>query len=355
LSFTQSGNYLKEIVILFNKLSCICIKTKKLAHATTTTSTGIKNITSQPIGDILEIRFNSTNFTTNRYYRIIPENSYIDLNVYLLPISAAQNFSICWYDINGVPIYDLHVYQYFLANTTYALTQDAYTDILGRTFLTYTPTHYYLYNWSSTVYANNPFILNPPDNTNTLSSGCNYDITIPYTAVTQGYSKANVTGTATFNNATDILTFTYTSYNSSYTNYYYNITKIINSREVTICSDSSTSTTDTFTCNLFGYTGTVNVYGYADNQIFYGGYIEIDPRSSLWENLEPADSAYYTGFIILIITLAGISFGILGTLISGILGLIIATLLGILEPLTITLILADMIIVGVIAFGLRRR
>lgn len=321
---------------------------------TSATSNGTILVQNLYTNDLLEVRFNSTNYTNSRNYQIILPNSYGSLNAYLLPKASAENFSICWYNTNGVPINGLHVYQWFLTSGQYALTQDVYSDINGRTSFVFTDTHYYLYNISSTIYGNSPFILNPPDNTNTLSSGCNYDVTLSFSETVPTYNTANVTGTATFNNNTNILTFTYTSYNTSYSNYYYNVTKLVNGVEVVICSDSSSSTTDTFTCDLTGYYDTITVKGYADNQIFYGGYIQINPSAKLFQNLNTKDASYIAGFIMLIIIFAGTFLGIIGTMISGIIGLIIIMWLGLVQPLTITLIIAAIIVTIVINVGLRR-
>lgn len=321
---------------------------------TSSTNNGTVLIQNLYTTDLLEVRFNSTNYTNSRNYQIILPNSYGTLNAYLLPKSSAENFSICWYDTNGVPINNLHVYQWFLTNGSYALTQDVYSDINGRISFVFTDTHYYLYNFSSTIYTANPFILNPPSNSNTLSSGCNYDVTLTFSEQTPTYSTANITGSASFNNNTNILTFTYTSYNTSYSTYYYNVTKIVNGREVVLCSESSSSTTDIFTCDLTGYYDTIQVKGYADNQIFYGGYIQLNPSDKLFDNMDRKDASYIAGFIMLIIIFAGTFLGILGTMISGIIGLIIITWLGLVEPLTITLIIGAIIGTIVINIGLKR-
>jgi hypothetical protein len=293
------------------------------------------------------------NYSDGRNYRIILSGVYSTLDVYLLPKSVSQNFSICWYDQNGDQIYDLHTYQWYLSNTSFVLTQDVFSSVSGQTRFVFTPTHYYLYNISSEIYENFPFILNPPTNTNVLSDGCNYAITLRFKSGVQEYALAQVTGSASFDNSSKILSFNYVS-SDDYSSYSYKAVTTINSKESILCSGSSVSSSDSFSCDLTGYSGDVRVYGYADDTLFFGGIVRLDSPPTLFDTLNRKDAAFISGFIILIIVFGGVFFGLLGTMIAGVLGLVVISWIGLFPPLTTISILASVIIVGVINFGLRR-
>jgi hypothetical protein len=319
----------------------------------TNTSSGNAIIQYLPTDDVLELKFTSDNYTSSRNYVIILLGSSTNLRVYLLRNDVANNLSICWYDSNGVPIYGLHAYQWHLANTSYILTQDVYSDIQGKTNFIFSKSYYYYYNFSSAKYGSYPFILNPPSNSAFLADGCNYDITL-FTSTTSYNFLTNVTGYASYNNVTKILSFNYTSYDMSIGNYTFNVTKIINGQEYTLCSNLSTLTSDTFTCDLSGYYGIVFVKGNADGKMFYSGYISIAQLPRLFDNLTREDAAFWTGLIMTLIIFAGITFGILGTLILGVFGLVAIFWIGIMTPVTLTLIIVDIVVSLVIALGLRR-
>ena len=322
---------------------------------TSTTTNGNISFLNLRANDVWEVRFNSANYSTNRYYRNILATGTDYLNAYLLPNSVAQNFSICWYDSNGVPISNLLVYQYILSNGAYVLTQDIFSDIQGKTILSFNPSHYYLYNYSNILYATYPFILNPPQNTVTLADGCNYDITVRSANSVLVYNPLNITGSATYNNVTSILTFNYTSL-TNYDRYSYTISKLINGQTFVICSDSSALQINSFTCSLSGYHGLVYVQGVVNStKIFYGQYVDLGDLPKLFDNLKPKDAAYYSGFILLIIIVAGITVGMIGGLIAGVIGLLAIYWLGIMTPITATLIIVDVIVVIVIGLAIKRR
>jgi len=322
----------------------------------TTSITGNVTFINLTGGDIYEVRFTTANYSTSRYYRTVVETLYDQLDAYIILNSQSQNFSICFYDINGGIVTNLHLYEYLLSDTVYLLVQDGYTDLNGRIGLVFNPSKYYYYTWNSTLYAISSFILNPPQNSLILADGCNYDITLQYASATIVYNNLNVTGTSSYNNITKIMTVSYTSRDNTLINYSYTVNKIISGLYTTVCSGTSTVyPTQSFTCDLTGYTGDIYIQEVANgNTVFYGTTYNIPGIAKLFDNLEPKDAAYYTGFIMLIIVFAGVFLGLTGTLLAGVLGLFIIGWIGILTPVTTILIVVDIIITGVIAFSLRR-
>lgn len=318
--------------------------------------------------DTWEVRFTSINYSTNRYYRLILAEGTDYLNAYLILSNVSQNFSMCWYDLLGSSISQLHIFQYVLSNGAYVLTQDMYTDIQGKQFFTFNPTRYYLYNYSAspkgstTLYAVSPFILNPPQNSVTQADGCNYDITVKDASTVLVYNPLNVSGSVVYNNVSNSLNFSYVS-TGNYSIYAYTVSKIINGQAIVLCSGNSTLQSKTFGCSVSGYHGQVYVQATINSSIiFFGQYVQLVELPKLFDNLTPRDAAYYSGFIILIITMAGLSVsignagaGMIATLIAGVLGLLAVSWLGIMTPITATLIIVDCVVTIIIGLAIGRR
>ena len=152
------------------------------------------------------------------------------------------------------------------------------------------------------------------------------------------------------------MTFSYTSSDESITNYSYTVSKIVNSRVVVLCSDSSSLLSEDFECDLFGHSGTIYIQGVADNDaIFYGEYLIIPGLPTLFDNLDPAEASYLAAFIMAIIVFGGLVFGLGATLIFTVAGLYIINLLGLLTVVTGTMVLVAAVVSIVVILGFKRR
>ena len=311
------------------------------------TSTGLINLTYLDSGVNL-FTFSNSSFTPGVYSLNIVYGYDYNLTAYLSPISSSTNVTFTFYDVNGAKIEGVYVQEYVLANASYVLSASAYTDITGKVYFSYLPTYSYTYYYSKTGYKSNSFVLTPPKESN-------YDITVAFDVGTTSYSKVNVSGSSSFDNASNTLTFTYLSGNSSYSNYSYTVSKLVNSDYVVICDGVSPLLSDYFTCDLNGYYGSVFVQGTTDNNIFYGYWVDIGSSPSLRDIIPKKESAFLTGLLLLIITFAGLVFGVTGTLIFGVVGILIVFWLNIASVLTVGLILADIVICIIIIAGFKRR
>jgi len=323
----------------------------------TTSSTTSGNITFSNIaanGDTVEVKTSSANFSSARYYVTILDQQINNLTIYLLRSSVAQNVSFCFYDENGAPISDLHFYQFLLSNSSYLLVQDVYTSIQGRATVQYNPSSYYLYNYSNSDYITRPFILNPPSNTLTLSDGCNYDLTLQFADQGITYVTKNVTGSSSFNNNTNIVTFNYNSSDPTLSPFSYTVSKIINAKAVVICSGSSTDLSHSFNCSVSGYDGTVFVQGIAGGSPFYFDYIFIG-LDSLQNRLGTKNAAFIAGIIASVIVFGATIGGVIAVLFGGVIALIVIAWLGLLTIISGGMIAAAIVVAIVIASVLKRR
>jgi hypothetical protein len=228
------------------------------------------------------------------------------------------------------------------------LVESKYTDVQGQAQFAANNNSYYSFNITKEGYYDTYFSLNP-----VLFSS--YEVVMSETSQGVVYqSYEGVTGNASYNNVTKILTFTYTSTNSNFTSYYWRAAITTKPQYTLICTNTSSGLTNTYTCNLTGYTGNIYVEGVVDGYSFYGGFLDISGGDNIFDKLDQKDASLYSGFIVLIIVIGGISFGIYGTLISGIIGLIAIAWLGILNPITLTFIVVAIVISIVIALGIKR-
>lgn len=324
--------------------------TNSLVYTTSSTS-GVANLNLNLGTGIFEVRFDSMNYSSRRYYF---SGSNIAFNAYLLPYTISENLSICFYDTNGAVIPNLLVYENVLSNSSFLTVQSSYTDIMGRVFFIYNPISYYKYNYTNGFYSNTPFTLNPPRNNAVLSDGCNYDIGVKLSTSFIADLPVNVSGGISWNNLTEVLTFSYIGNNSNASLFSYHVIKLVNNQQIVLCAGNSSNSIDSFNCLLTGYKDLVYVQGTADNTIFFGSWFDLGSPGRLFDNLNRFDAAYLSGFILLIILCAGVFFGLYGTLISGVAGLWLIAILGILTPITLSLVVVDMVVSCVLALLLRR-
>jgi hypothetical protein len=74
----------------------------------------------------------------------------------------------------------------------------------------------------------------------------------------------------------------------------------------------------------------------------------------LFDNVQPKDAAFISGFICLIVIMATIPLGIFGILAGSVVSLIVIGWLNILSPINLVFIVVSAIVSIVIAFGMRR-
>ena len=212
--------------------------------------------------------------------------------------------------------------------------------------MVFDPSYYYLYSYSKSGYRPASFTLSPPrDN--------NYDITMAYSLTYNTYVPVAVVGSMVFDNDSSLLSFSYVSSDNSLSNYSYTVSKIVNSRNIVLCSESSSLLSDDFSCDLSGYSGSIYVQGVVDNQIFFGDYVFISSSESLFANLDDKEAAFFTAILVAIIIFGGLFFGVAGTLLSGVAALFIGSILGIFSLLTSTMVVVVMVVSVVIILGLK--
>jgi hypothetical protein len=360
-NITTYGITTKNIILTANNSINLTIYNAQnrsiiLQNITIIVTSGIAKTYSTTTGNILisnvntglnEIKVFNENFSESRYNILLIEGTSINYNAYLLPIGTAQNVTFTFYNPNGVIIRGLQVGTYLLTNTTYILLSSAYTDISGKVYFTYNPLYQYLYTYSGEGYQTTSFILNPPRESN-------YDITVAWSTIGKTYTKPNITGTTTYFNTTNTLRFNYISTDTNTTTYSYTVSKIINTKPIIICSETSTSLNNNFDCDTTGYTGTIYIQGVGDQYIFYGRTYDL-PGGKLSDNINQKDAALISGIIILVILMGGVIFGPIALGISGIIGILIIYWIGILTPLTLTIVIINIIATIIILIGLNKR
>lgn len=296
-----------------------------------------------------ELRIASQNYST-RTYNIVFNNSVLDyfLSAYLIPVNSS-NTTFTFYDVNGAIITNLHVYSYALTNTSYVLVEDHYSDITGKATFSYVANTYYRFCPVATGFSTDCFNLDP-------ITQATYDILIATISSSPSYVNYNVSGSSSYSNITDILTFSYLSYIPQITNYSYTVSKLVNGKYIVICSNSSQVQSNSFNCNLYGYSGMMYVQGVANNeQIFYDAFYDIKGLPSLFDNLNQQDAAYIVAFLLAIIIFAGVGFGLVGTLVMGVFGTMIMYWLHILTPISETVLVLDVIVCTIIYIGIKGR
>lgn len=319
------------------------------------TSSGNISFSDLRGGDIWELKFSSVNYSTSRYYLTVISTQSETLNAYLLPEDISENVSICFYECNNAVLPNFHIFENLLTNGSYLKVQDLYTDINGVVKFSFNPIHYYRYNYSGTGYISSYFDLNPPSNSATLASGCNYDVVVKCQATSYNYSVLNVLGEASFNNISKILTFTYTSGLPS-GNYSYTASKSLNGLFTVVCGGSSLDSSHLFTCDLTGYDGLFYVQGvYNSSTVFYTQWVNVPSLPKLFDNLDAKDAGYIAGLLMLLIVFSGLAFGPIGCLLMGVVGLIAIFWLGLLTLITLGLIVVDILVVFIISAALRNR
>lgn len=311
------------------------------------TSNGRILLTGLEVG-LNEIKVYNVNYSEVRYSLIVVNKTYYADSLYLSTLIASSNLTLTFYNPNGVLVENVLLQQKVLANSSYVLMYSVYSDIVGKVYLTYNPLYSYQYTYSHPDYATTTFILNPPRQSN-------YDITMSYGTIITPYTQLNVTGNYTYNNNTNMIYFTYTSTNTNLTNYSYTLSKIINSKPTILCYNTSSSLTNTFSCNVTGYTGNIYIQGVVDNRIFYGQYVMLKGTNNLSDVVEQKDASFLMALILLIIIVGGSIFGVVGLGISGVIGVILMYWLNVLTPITLIVVIVDVIVTLIIIFGFRRR
>lgn len=307
---------------------------------------GDGNVTSLVDGDYT-ISFATANYSTRYLHIPLLSRNYSYYNISLLPLNSSQNVSLTFYNPNGATISNLPILQYFLTANGSVLASSIATDINGVARFNHFSGHYYSFSCISSVYNCNSFVLSPI----TESS---YDILLQFLSSVNTYSSVNVTAGVSFNNVSKVLTFDYVSGNSSISNYSFFVLKNINGVDTVICSRSGSSMSDSFTCDLFGYHGLVFTEAFADGTYFFGEWVNLGESPKLFDNLNVQDSAYIGGFILLIIVLGALSFGLVGLIIGGIAGLAAILVFGLGNIVTGGFLAAAIVIGIIIAVGLRK-
>ena len=315
---------------------------------TSSTLTGNLILYPLEIGE-LEVRTNTTLFVESRNTIIVTNRSRQSLIIYLSPAGTTNNVTFTFYTPTSVLVDDVYIEQKVLTNTSYVLMMSAYSDITGMVYFSYNPSYSYQYTYSKTGYTTTTFILNPPRQ-------ANYDITMAYDTGSITYNKLNITSSYSFNNVTKILTFSYIENDTTINNVSYTISKIINGIPVIICSATSSNTTGNFYCNTTGYNDIVFLQGVINgNRIFYGNYIDIDNTNYLSDVVNSKEASFLLGIILILITIAGATLGVVACGVAGVLGILIGYWIKILTPLTLVVVIVDIIVTIIIIIGLKRR
>lgn len=312
-----------------------------------TTVNGAGNISNLQLINY-SIKASAPGYSTKYYYFDMNQN-YYELHMYLLPSANSDNVSFTFYNVNGAVIEGVLLQEYLSISGSYVLMDSLYSDISGVVYLPYDPSYSYLYSYSKAGYKSVNFSLASP-------RAPNYDITLSYDTVYVSHVPKAVVGSYSYNNVTKILLFSYTSTDDTITNYSYTVSKVVDSRNIVLCSGSDTILTKTFNCDLYGYSGVMYVQGVADNEeIFYGAYLDVPGLPTLFSNLTPAEAAFLTGLILSIIVFGGLIFGVPGTLLMGGVGLYLLYLLKIFTVLSVTFVIVDIVVSIIIILGLKRR
>ena len=338
----------KDALTLATILQPLSITVTESTATNYSTSTGqifIQNLTT----GINEFKVSNVNYTESRIYIDITNRSTQSIIMYLQQSGSILNLTLNWYDVNGAAIKNLYVTESVIGINGSVLVASYYTDIDGASYFSYNNAYYYSYDCESTIYDCVGFVLNPPRKSS-------YDITLGYLSSLINYSVPQVTGAISFNNITNILTFNYVSTETGTHTYEYQVIKILNSQAVSICTDSSTSTSDTFTCDLSGYYDQIYVQGTIDsNTKFFGQWININRLPKLFDNLEQKDASYYAFFLLAIIIMGAAFFGVVAVLVTTVLGIILLTMIGLTNIITVGIIITIMIISIIIILGFKRR
>ena len=292
--------------------------------------------------DTIEVKLSSVNFSESRYSVDIADNETYSLNTYLTSSGLTSNVTFTIFNTYGAIVENVYVKQYVLSNSSYLLTMNDYTDISGKVYFTFNTNYYYLYEISHPSYTSYSFVLEPPRESN-------YDITIYPSSYGVSYSLINITGSHTFSNATNILAFSYVSseVNRTYDFWVY-------FKGIKICSNSSSTLSNTFYCNLTGYSGLVYIYGVSDNFVFYGSS-EIIGSDNLSDYISLEEASFWSGIVLLLVMIIGATLGIVVSIVFGVVALVVILLLGLFSPLSLSIVAISVVIGIIIGVVIRRQ
>ncbi len=290
-----------------------------------------------------ELKVYNENFTESRYALDIVDGAAQTFYAYLNPVSSAQNVTFTFYDLSGALIEGVYLYQYTLTNLTPVLSMVRVSDIAGKVYFNYIPTYYYFYNISSTDYVGSPFILNPPVEPN-------YDITLTPISALVSYAPLNTSGSYTFNNVTEVISFSYVSSESDIASY----DLFVYVGRSLVCHNVSSALSNVFVCDVSAYSGTVSLYATGDNRIFFGSTFEL-PESKLSDLVSIQEASFLSGLLALILIIAGATINIFVALVFGVIALLVVYWIGIFGALSTIVITVVVIVSVVIAVIIRRR